>query len=80
MCNIYHDPLVAIVTERNQVDLDLAVALIEPACFLIVVPDTANPATNKHQIALFGSQDGFVPIHDGYFVVRAHQDIAAMKV
>ena len=64
------------ILECNQIDLGLAVALIEPRCFLVVVPDTANPATNKHQIALFGSQDGFIPVHDCHLVVRAHQHSA----
>jgi hypothetical protein len=40
--DIHDDPLVAIIAEREEVDLYLAIALIEPACFLLGVPDAAN--------------------------------------
>src|SRR5689334_9553024 len=74
------DTLVAIVGERGQVNLDRSVTLIEQRLLVRSVPDRADASAEEHQVALFGREDGIVPIHDGQFTVRAEQNVASMQV
>jgi hypothetical protein len=47
---------------------------------MVAVPHTANPASNKHQITLFGSNDQRIPIYQIQPVGGTDEDIPGVDV
>jgi hypothetical protein len=78
--NILHNALIAIVGQRRQVDFGLTIALIELYNFMVTVPNTANPAPNKHQITLFRSNGQRIPVYQIQPVGGIDEDIPGVDV
>ena len=77
---IGHNPLVAIICERDRVYFSWTIASVEPIRLAGIRPGTADTTAHKHQVAFLRSQDWTVPIHDGECVVRTEEDITRMQI
>src|SRR5258706_8078468 len=76
---IGHDALVAVVAERERIDLGCAVPVIEQRFLTRGIPDRTDTAAHEHEVPLLGREDRFVPVYDGKLVMGAHQDIPGVQ-